>query len=803
MLEKARALLHHPALLRGARATRVALLVGSLLVGAYCLVQGVDKFYAIKDWLIWRYFWYWAGAGVYTLACQMAGVPIVERLARDFRASERILLAQATGMVAFALGIFFFGLVGLYNRVIFFAWPLTLMALGAPASYRVGQRLWRLRRVMCQKPRPPLPLLRMVSYGLAFVSLLIIYSQIVHPLNTSFDARWYHLPLAEQYAAHGRLLRFPNASFVNAYPQLVSYLYTWAFLAPGAVLFDKVELCSHMVFVMFGWILVGVGLLTRRLVPRASPGIWAVVFLFPGLFLYDSGLHLGSDHGAALFAVPIVLTSLVAFKSWRVRNWVLIALMVSGAALTKYSVVVLLAAPMLVLCVRGLWGLACDWRQPGKWLVPPLVGALVVLGLTATHTVKNWIFYGNPVLPYASNFFKRPWAQYPHDFYATWAAIREWEPKGDLHARLHETLHAVPLFAFVPHDWASFHHDVPVFGFLFSLTGLSLPFVRGRTARIWLLMFATYCGIFLWYWGMHQDRYLQILVPWMAASTAAILTLAWRSSAWARLPVVLLVVLQIAWGSDVPFIPGHVMLEKVPTVQTIEFASTGYRKAVAGRLDVFEPWQSMAKVLDARTACVLVHEQQLTLGIGTMVLLDSPHMQSQIDYGSQPSFDALDRMLKAMGVTHVVWSPRHSSGWFGYANDFVFLDFLRDHAVPPRSFGGYYLAPLTNGPHLDLRAAKVAYLGCPGGGYRRGLYSLRSMSFPDIVTLDLATFPKPEILLTNDDQYDDLIRAARYVAFEPSCSKQQEPPSLGQHFTRIGYRSSIELWARTELRLTD
>ena len=778
------------------------LLVASLLLGAYCLVQGVDGFYPVKDWLVWRYFWYWVGAFIYTLSCQMAGLPIVERLGRDFRASERMLLAQATGMVAFSSGMFVLGLLGLYTKPMFFLWPLTLMALGARTSLRVGQRLWRLRQAMYARPRPPMPLLRIASYGLALISLLIIYSQIAHPLNTSYDARWYHLSLAEQYAAHGRLIKFPNASFVNAYPQLVSYLYTWAFLAPRAVLFDKVELCAHMVFVMFGWILVGVGVLTRRLVPRAAAGVWCVIFLFPGLFLYDSGLHLGSDHGAALFAVPLALTSLLVFSTWRVRNWLLLAIMVSGAALTKYSVVVLLAAPMLVLCLRGVVGLARDWRQPRKWLVAPAAAGLLTLGLTATHWAKNWIFYANPVLPYAGGIFRQPWAQYPHDFYATWTEIREWMPKGNLHERLDETLHAVPRFAFVPHDWASFHHDVPVFGFLFSLTGLALPFLRGRTGRIWLLVLVTYCGIFLWYWGMHQDRYLQILLPWMAGATAAILTLAWRSSAWAKLPVVLLVVLQLAWGSDVPFIPGHVMLDKVPTVATIELASTGFRKQIEGRLEVFEPWQSMAKTLDPRTSCVLVHEQQLTLGIGTMVLQDTPHMQSQIDYGSQQSLRGVYRMLKKMGVTHLVWTPRHSSGWFGYASDFVFLDFVRDHANARRGFGGSYLATLNDAPDVDLRAAKVAYLGCPGGGYRSGLYSLASMNFPDIVTTDLQTFPKPEVLLTSDSQRDELIRAARYVAFDASCSKKT-PEALANQFTELGYRSSIQLWARTQPRLTE
>lgn len=814
MLEKLRALVLNavpPASARFARGVlrvaRVALLVAALLLGLYWMVDCVDGFYPLKDWLIWRYFCYWVGAGVYTLSCQMAGLPIVERLGKDFRMSERLLLAQAAGMVVFSVGIFVLGLFGLYTKALFFLWPLALMAFGARTSLRLGWRLWRLRRVMYARPRAPMPLFRALAYGLALISLLVIYSQIIHPLNTSYDARWYHLSLAEQYAARGRLLRFPNGSFVNAYPQLVSYLYTWAFLAPRAVLFDKIELCAHMVFVMFGWILVGVGLLTRRLVPRASPALWCVIFLFPGLFLYDSGLHLGSDHGAALFAVPIALTALLVVKSWRTRNWLLLSLMVSGVTLTKYSAITILFAPALVLGLVGLVRLARGWRQPLKWLVPPAWGALLALVLTATHWAKNWIFYGNPVLPYASDFFKQPWAKYPHDFYLAWKMLGEWVPHGNFDERLHETLHAAPLFAFVPHDWVAFHRDVPVFGFLFTLSGLALPFVRGRTARIWVLGFATYCGVFLWYWGMHQDRYLQILLPWMAGATAAILTLAWRSSIWAKLPVAALIVLQIAWGSDVPFIPGNNMIDKVATVLSIDLASSGYRKQVTGRLDLFEPWQRIAKALDTRRSCVLAHEHQLVLGIGTMVLQDMPHMQSRIDYGAQQSLGGVYRLLKQMGVTHIYWTPRQSSGWFGYAGDFVFFDFLREHASDKGAFGGGYLAPLTKGPDLDLRAAKVAFFGC-SGGYRPGLYSLSSMNFPDVMKIDatgapdVRGFPRPEIAFDQPGERDGLIRAARYVAYDSSCNSET-PKVLQEKFTEVGYRSSVQLWVRTALQLTE
>ena len=43
---------------------------------------------------------------------------------------------------------------------------------------------------------------------------------------------------------------------------------------------------------------------------------WIAMFLFPGIFLYDSNLHAGADHIAALFCIPLVLALLRVWRSW-------------------------------------------------------------------------------------------------------------------------------------------------------------------------------------------------------------------------------------------------------------------------------------------------------------------------------------------------------------------------------------------------------------------------------------------------------------------------------------------------------
>lgn len=799
---RVRVALAHRWFARGLSGLRTALLVGSLLLGCYLLVGGVERFYPIKSWLVWRYLAYWAGAAFFAISCQLGGLPLVARLGRDFRWSERVLLAQAAGTVLFFLGMFVLGLLGLFQRAVFFAWPIALIAFGARAGLKQFRRLRRLRRVVYRMPRVAMPWPQLAAIALGVVSLVIVYSQIIHPAQVSYDARWYHLSLAEQYASTGRILRYVDRSYVMLYPQLASIVYTWAFLSPATELFDKVELCAHIVFFLFLAILAGVALLTRRLIRPVSLTSWAAVFLFPGLFLYDSGLHLGADHAAAFFAAPLALTALVAFKKWTARNWLLLATMVAGCALTKYSVATLFALPAMALALRGGWGLIRSAGRPRvDWLLPPVWGLLTVLVLTAPHWAKNWLFYGNPLFPYAAGIFKHaPWADYNRRMYELFTSTFEWAPHGTLEQRLSETIRAVPFFAFEVHDWPAFHRDVPVFGFLFSLSGLALPFVRGRTRRLWLGFLACYVGLFLWYWGMHQDRYLQVLLPWMAPVTAATLALAWRSSSWAKLPVAALIGLQLAWGSDVPFMPGHAMLGRPPTAAAIELASSGHRQQVKGRLDVFEPYQSIGKTLNPATDRVLLHDHHMNLGLRVMTLEDDAHTTGYFDYGAQPSFAGVERMMRAAGVTHIVWVPRQSQGWAGYAGDLVFFDFLRSHIGAVKTYGSFNVARLQSGADLDLRPAKVAYFGCQGA-YTKGVYSLSSMNFPDMLSYDAKKFPKPELPISDPAALEAQLPSVRYVVFDPSCGGKA-PRGL-RKFELLANRSTVQLWARQGAAMHD
>ena len=126
----------------------------------------------------------------------------------------------------------------------------------------------------------------------------------MHPLGFTFDARWYHMTIAQRYALSGKVWPFPEKGYWNAaWPHLFSYQYTWAFLAPLPVLFDRLELCAHLEVMTFLMTLAQVPVVVRRL--RARTRAWgcrpgSLFLLFPGIYLYDGNLNVGADHFAGI-----------------------------------------------------------------------------------------------------------------------------------------------------------------------------------------------------------------------------------------------------------------------------------------------------------------------------------------------------------------------------------------------------------------------------------------------------------------------------------------------------------------------
>jgi hypothetical protein len=184
-------------------------------------------------------------------------------------------------------------------------------------------------------------------------------------------------------------------------------------------------------------------------------------------------------------------------------------------------------------------------------------------------------------------------------------------------------------------------------------------------------------GVFGWLWTFHQDRYLQALVPWMAAVVAAVLVRLWDTrDVWVRGAASLLVAAQVVWGADVPFLPTHVSLWRPPLQATMELLSTAYRGDYRARVATGSQVEPLAGLFPAG-ARVLLHESELRLGTGTQVVTDARGAQGGIDYATWRSPLRIGEELRAMGVTHLVWSvaPNRARIEQVLSNEVAFLSF--------------------------------------------------------------------------------------------------------------------------------
>jgi hypothetical protein len=432
--------------------------------------------------------------------------------------------------------------------------------------------------------------------------------------------------------------------------------------------------------------------------------------------MYDSGLVLGADHVAALFAVPVFLSLLLAWRSIAPRPSVLFGLTVSGVLLTKHTATFLLVSgPVVALAGRALW-LSVRHRRFEVMKGLALFG-LTVLAVTSSYWLKNWLWYDNPVYPVAHRWFgARPWAgDATVRFELGFVKAEHWAPPRTL-AGLGQALKALVTFSFVPNDWPQFHGKVPVFGSLFTLSLVALPFVR-PTRRLLGLFALAHVGIFAWYWTHHQDRYLQAALPWLAAATAAVLVALWRAHWVTRSGATLLVALQVIWGGDVPSLAGHVFADQ-PLKSTLTLLKTGYDREWSKRLRPFGSFYLAGAELD-RNDKVLVHDARPRVGLRTRAVSDAPGNQGAISYGELGSPRATYDALRGLGVTHLFWESASSKGADSVAGELVFWSFATRFTEDRKVLGGHTLATMpTEAPPAEWNAHAL-YFGCTQSGLFR------------------------------------------------------------------------------------
>lgn len=702
----------------------------ALLGGAYAFGVVVNGVYPIKDWLFLRYAKAWALALYWFAGCLSAGYALARRLAPRLPLSEQLVLGAASGVYLSYLLIFAGGVGGLFRHPAFAVFsPALMIAAGARWSFpmlrRVGRhfdlggRRWRTRVSLTER------LLHWAALGFGLICLGLIYLSILAPDNASFDAIYYHLGLAEQYKVRGGIFPLGDGWLVEALPLLGSTLYAWAFIFPSNDLFDAMMACAHMEFVVFLATLACLPVVVRHLVPRArAASSWVAMFLFPCIVVYDAGLHSANDHIAAFWALPLWVALYRSWREFEPGRLALFAVAAAGALLTKYQCASLVLAPALALIGRAVWlGLRHRSLLWGRRLA-----LTVLLGVvfTAPHWLKNWIWFGDPLFPALHAYLN------VHPWYPRAAEILDWNykrvmarPTGTLLEQLTQIARGSIQYAFRPES--SFHKDWPIFGPLFLLSLTWLLFLR-KSRRVWALAAATQCGICFWYFFSYYERYLQPLVPWMAAVVAGSILLIARRGWAARTALAAVLGLELVWGGDAYFIP-HWLLKDSTISVSAALLSSGYRDNIATRQQFRFPHKAIGEAL-APDARVLLHEHHLRLGLARPVLTDFAGFETGINYEDIHSAREVYDLYRKLGVTHLIWEYQRSAGVDSLAGDLRFWQFATEYSVNQQRFGILSVAEMPAQPppaappgHID----QVAYLSCDRA-YAPGLYPLPLMN---------------------------------------------------------------------------
>jgi hypothetical protein len=769
--------------LRRAGAVPAALLVAVTLF----FLWWVDRFFPLRQWLFFLYLRVWAYAAVFTLASLVAGLRLVTSLFPEPpRLGERLLFGFAVGVLAFFWGVFLAGVLGLYGPVFFFVWPAVLLAFGAAPAWREARRLRRHLRRFGMRLVTPRGLVESAAIALLLVGCLAVYLQVLTPVNVGADAVWYHLPVAEHYVAAGKIRPFAEGWYNGTLPQLASVLYTWAFQAPGD-LFFHIALAAHLEFVLFLATLAGVGALVRRLAATRLPYAGALMFLFPGFLIYDSNLIIGADHILAFWAPPLALALLRLGRRFEPREGVMAGLILAGALLTKYQALYFLAPAALWVSV-----LAVRTRR----LRPFIAWGLAVALAWSAHWLKNWIFYGDPLYP-----MLRAWLP-SHPFPPGAAELMNevltppmFRFTGTAGTKILDTLQVLFAFAFVPHDW-DFHGPRPVFGALFTCLLVALPFSRARP-RLWGLVIAIHLGIVLWFATAHEDRYLQALLPWMAAAAAALLVLVARRGYLARAAVIALVAVQAIYGSDVYLYRVHAMIGDSPLKAFVDYVSLGQAGRFKDRARVWGDLQD--NDLSARVpkgSKLLAHHFTEKLGAGIPSVLDGKGWQAAIDYLALPTPAATLALWRSLGVTHAWWNP----GLYPLSPDMVGREAVFQRAVttyiPTTGAAGKYrfgaLDLRTPRPDADV-PTRLAWLGC-GGDPMTGIYTPRELAD--------GRAPTDPGLPTANRGAAAALGAVNVVVLHPSCGAPPAEVSavINAEFVPTTHMGDLVLWVRRPAR---
>ncbi|HEX3695496.1 MAG TPA: hypothetical protein VH374_08895 [Polyangia bacterium] len=763
-------------------------------------VVAMNRSYPISHWLFWIYAKIWLATLFFGISCFCLGHAILLRLLqRTLPIIEHIVLAFAIGVFGFFISVFVGGLLGILRPGFFFLAPTILAAAGMRPASRFVRRIRYHLRALRGRPSSLWEIALIVA---GCGGLALIYFEILTPENVAYDARWYHLPIAEHYVAQGAIRPFPEGWFLGAYPHLASHLYAWAMLLPKAVYFEKVELCAHIEFLIFLATLAGIVALVPHLLPnrRRIHLAWVAIFLFPEIFLYDSSLTVGADHIAAFWAPVILILFFRTIRSGSAIFAALLGLALAAAVGTKTSAISIVAFPALAFMSWCVWTAIYPRVGYSRMTSIKLLIVAAIAGLAASspYWLKNWIWYGDPVYPMLRHYLNihpsTPDFSIPLEY---WFYPPFFHPPRTL-AGAWETVRALFNYSFVPRDWKTFHRDVPIFGSLATLSLLWLPFLR-KSRRIWVVIAAIHMGIFIWYTIHHFDRYLQAILPWMVAALVATCSQLWQQNRLARPFLGVIIGLQLVWGGDVYFFPTHAMAGS-SLKKSIDLISSGFSGNYNQRFSA--PFGDFLKIgyRLKHNDKVLIHENHVHWALQAMSVSDWQGSQGGISYVRARTAGGVYDLLSGMGVTHLLYDASSSKGYDTLGGDLLFFSFSSFYGERSESFGGQVLSHMPAArPRTDVSNDIVAFLGC-ADTYQNGLYHVSELTAADLDPK--RAYPAPFQILPRKFSVAEaggVLTKAAFAVVDPGCYPNLLTSATESGLVKLVSRGRLVLFARAPI----
>lgn len=747
--------------------TTLGLLLCALSV--YWTGNALNAAVPFDHWLVFRYLLLWGWLALFSLACTSFGYLVLVRGLRltNLGTDQSVVFGMALGTITFVLAMYGAGAAGAFAPWFAVALPLAMLAASGSYGARLALELYRSRGA---GRKTSLVANAALLFGVFCV--FFTYLRTLTPDGLGYDAAWYHVKIAQDYARWGGIGPFPG-DYSHALPQLASLLYTWGYLLPGLHLAERWIFALQMEFCLLLWTLASVAVAVRvQLGASAPPGSWATYYLLPGTLLFT--VIATSDHVVGFFAVPIALATVSLFDDADPdpRKGALLGAVMGGGLLAKYQIVYLLIPACLVAmipCLVTCWRLrrAPERRQRLlRLLQVPLAACLAGAVVTLPQFLKNCVYYGNPVYPFLMEWFpSRP--SVPLGSLLLKYGL---EPSAYVHqgGALETATFSAQLLGTVP--LAPRFVDPQGSYSLFVMLAPAALWFRGRALRLFVVL-----GLgTLLVWGviLANMRFMSAFLPVLAAALAALLVRLWSSGTIVRVGVSLAVSLQVLWVVDAPFNEYN-----LPTLNaTIDLFREAIKNPTGPKL--FDRYrQDFLAARDALPgdAKVVIHTSGVTLGIDRDIYMDAIGFQGLIDYRPMRTPRDVYLRFRELGVTHTIHQPR------GYAShtlqeDVLFHALVQRYAKDYRIVGPFYIATLPSRHPPAEKPLQVVSAGMHL--YPDGLYAVDQLGVWERLPKRYRNRPLPRTHLTEDNR-TELLEAAQAVVCGGSCDLQHELERAG------------------------